>query len=212
MRQLASKLATVFGFFLFFAIIFSYQFRILLALVMETIFSPIVGLKFHYLVLIMALLTALYSNLIQKYTVDYKRLKELQSKVSQYQKEYIDAVKKKNQYKLKQLEQKKDEIRLMQSELMGMQFKPMAYTFIVSIPIWAWLWERAYLSYRNLKFGEPILEGFNLKNELFELTSPFLGSIHVYDFVLIFPWWLFWYLLCSIMFGQIFKKILKVGV
>ncbi|MEM1578857.1 MAG: EMC3/TMCO1 family protein [Archaeoglobaceae archaeon] len=212
MKGFVSKVAMVFGFMLFLGIIFSYEFRITLALFMETIFSPLIFLKFYILVLIMAILTALYSNLIQKYTVDIKRMKEVQKKLSEYQKEYIEAMKQKNQYKLKQLEQRKDEMRVLQSELMSMQFKPMSYTFIVSIPIWAWLWERAYLSYKNLKFGEPIIAGFQINNELFQITSPFWGTIHVNEFVAVFPWWLLWYLLCSIMFGQIIKKAMKVGV
>ncbi|MEM3796499.1 MAG: EMC3/TMCO1 family protein [Archaeoglobaceae archaeon] len=212
MKSFASKVAMVFGFMLFFGIVFSYEFRIALALFLETIFSPLVSLQFHVLVLVMAILTAFYSNLIQKFTVNYERMKEIQKKVSEYQKEYIEAMKQKNQYKLKQLEQKKEEMKLMQSELMSMQFKPMSYTFIVTIPIWAWLWERAYLSYRNVKFGEAILEGFHINNDLFQITSPFWGTIHVNDFIAIFPWWLLWYLLCSIVFGQIFKKAMKVGV
>lgn len=211
MKSFVSKVAMVFGFMLFFGIVFSYEFRIALALFLETIFSPLVGLQFHLLVLIMAILTAFYSNLIQKFAIDHKRMKELQKRVSEYQREYMDAVKKKNQYKLKQLEQKKEEMRMMQNELMSMQFKPMSYTFIVTIPIWAWLWERAYLSYRNVKFGEEVLGGFHINNNLFQIVSPFWGTIHVNDFVAIFPWWLLWYLLCSVVFGQIFKKAMKVG-
>lgn len=211
MKSFVSKVVMVFGFMLFFGIVFSSEFRIALALFLETIFLPLVSLKFHVLVLLMAILTALYSNLIQKYTVDYQRMKQIQKKVSEYQKEYIEAVKQKNQYKLKQLEQRKEEMKILQGELMSMQFKPMSYTFIVTIPIWAWLWERAYLSYRNVKFGENILQGFHIDNDLFQITSPFWGTIHVNEFVAIFPWWLLWYLLCSVIFGQIFKKAMKVG-
>ncbi|MCS7118935.1 MAG: EMC3/TMCO1 family protein [Archaeoglobaceae archaeon] len=212
MKGLISKIVMIFGFTIFFGIILSYDFRISLALLIENIFFPFVGLKFYILVLIMSILTALYSNLIQKYTVDYERMKVVQKKISEYQKEYIDAMKQKNQYKLKQLEQKKDEMKLLQSEMMSMQFKPMSYTFIVSIPIWAWLWERAYLSYRNLKFGDPVIPGFQIKNELFIINSPFWGTIHANEFLIIFPWWLIWYFLCSVIFGQFIKKILKVGV
>lgn len=211
MRGFVSKVVVVFGFMLFLGIIFSLEFRIALALFLETLFSPLISLKFHILVLLMAILTTFYSNLIQKYLVDYKRMKELQKKVSEYQREYIEAMKQKNQYKLKQLEQKKEEMRLIQSELMSMQFKPMSYTFIVTIPIWAWLWERAHLSYINFKSGAPILEGFHINNELFLVNSPFWGVIHVNEFITIFPWWLLWYLLCSVLFGQIFKRTMKVG-
>ncbi|MEM2086717.1 MAG: EMC3/TMCO1 family protein [Archaeoglobaceae archaeon] len=211
MRGVISRFASILGFLIFFGLIFSYEFRVTLALIVEKIFFPLSALKFFEVVLVMSILTGFYSNLIQKYAVDHKRLKELQKKISEYQKEYMDAVKKKNQFKLKQLESKKEEMKMLQSELMSMQFKPMSYTFIVSIPIWAWLWEKAYLSYQSVKFGAKV-ELFNLDNNLFFITTPFWGTIHVNEFVAIFPWWLLWYLVCSVMFGQLMKKLMKVGV
>lgn len=211
MKRFISRILAILGFLIFLGLIISYDFRIALAIMVEKIFFPLSSLKFFEVVLLMSILTGFYSNLIQKYTVDHKRLKELQKKISEYQKEYMEAVKQKNQFKLKQLEKKSDEMKMLQSELMSMQFKPMSYTFIVSIPIWAWLWEKAYLSYQNVNFGTPI-EIFDLDNSLFYVTTPFWGTIHVYEFVTIFPWWLLWYLVCSIMFGQLMKKLMKVGV
>jgi len=211
MKKIISRFASILGFLIFFGLIFSYDFRVALAVAIEQVFFPLSELKFYITVLIMAILTAFYSNLIQKYTVDYKRMKEIQKKVSDYQKEYMEAVKQKNQFKLKQLEKKSEEMRMLQSELMSMQFKPMSYTFLVSIPIWAWLWEKAYISYQNVKFGAS-LTVFNINNSLFYVTTPFWGKIHVGEMVAIFPWWILWYMLCSIMFGQVMKKMMKVGV
>lgn len=211
MKSIISKFLVIFGFLIFFGLILSPEFRMVLAIIVEWIFFPLSDLKFYIIVLIMSILTGLYSNLIQKYAVNYKRLKELQKKISEYQKEYINALKQKNQFKLKQLETKKDEMRILQSELMSMQFKPMAYTFIVSIPIWAWLWEKAYLSYQNVKFGIPV-KFFNLNNSLFYVSTPFWGYIHVGEMVAIFPWWILWYMLCSIMISQLIKKLMKVGM
>ncbi|MCX8172492.1 MAG: DUF106 domain-containing protein [Archaeoglobaceae archaeon] len=211
MKSLISRFLVILGFLIFFGLIFSYDFRITLAILVEWFFFPLSNLKFYITVLIMAILTGFYSNLIQKYTVDYKRMKELQKKISEYQKGYMDAVKQRNQFKLKQLESKKEEMRVLQSELMSMQFKPMSYTFLVSIPIWAWLWEKAYLSYQNVKFGTTN-EIFNLDNSLFFITTPFWGTIHVSEMISIFPWWILWYMLCSITVSQIIKKLMKVGV
>lgn len=211
MKSVISRFLVILGFLIFFGLIFSYDFRVTLAIIVEKFFFPFSSLKFYITVLIMAILTGFYSNLIQKYTVNYKRMKELQKKISEYQKEYMEAVKQKNQFKLKQLEKKGEEMRMLQSELMSMQFKPMSYTFLVSIPIWAWLWEKAYLSYQNVKFGTPA-EIFNLDNGLFYITTPFWGTIHVGEMVAIFPWWILWYMLCSITISQLIKKLMKVGV
>ncbi|MEM2726981.1 MAG: EMC3/TMCO1 family protein [Archaeoglobaceae archaeon] len=211
MKSVISRFLAILGFLIFFGLIFSYDFRVTLAIIVEKFFFPFSSLKFYITVLIMAILTGFYSNLIQKYTVNYKRMKELQKKISEYQKEYMEAVKQKNQFKLKQLEKRSEEMKMLQSELMSMQFKPMSYTFLVSIPIWAWLWEKAYLSYQNVKFGTPV-EIFNLDNALFYITTPFWGTIHVSEMVAIFPWWILWYMLCSITISQLIKKLMKVGV
>jgi uncharacterized membrane protein (DUF106 family) len=80
----------------------------------------------------------------------------------------------------------------MQTEMMSMQFKPMFYTAIVTIPIFMWLWIKTQ------------------DNSIVKV--PFNGEIHVADPVLIIPWWIFWYLLCSIAISQVIKKIFRLGI
>ncbi len=221
MKDILSKFAMVLGAVLFIGILFSRDFRLELGVAIDSIMLPFSGYKFHVTIFVMSIITGVYSNLIQKYTVNHKRLKHLQLVMRDYQKEYMEAMKQNNQFKLKQLEQKKPEIQQMQSEMMSMQFKPMFYTFIVSIPIFAWLWEKAVTSYEllsgNTNYGNvtahlPDWYLQTIKPELFMINVPFSGQIHVVTPVLIFPWWLFWYLLCSITVGQVIKKVLKVGV
>lgn len=220
MKDVISKLVMILGALLFIGILFSREFRLELGLFIDSIMLPFLNLKFHIIIFIMSIITGFYSNLIQKYTVDHKKLKHAQSVLREYQKEYMEAMKQNNQFKLKQLEQRKDEIQRLQSEMMSMQFKPMFYTFVVTIPIFAWLWEKAVASYELIydsSYGNVTAElpAWYIKSitpENFILNVPFSGEIHVITPVLIFPWWLFWYLLCSITVGQVIKKILKVGV
>jgi len=221
MKDVISKLVMVLGAFLFVGILFSREFRLELGLFIDSIMLPFLNLKFHIIIFIMSIITGFYSNLIQKYTVDHKKLKHAQSVLREYQKEYMEAMKQNNQFKLKQLEQRKDEIQKLQSEMMSMQFKPMFYTFVVTIPIFAWLWEKAVASYELIydssSYGNVTAElpAWYIKSitpENFILNVPFSGEMHVITPVLIFPWWLFWYLLCSITVGQVIKKSLKVGV
>jgi uncharacterized membrane protein (DUF106 family) len=140
---------------------------------------------------VLAIITASYSTLIQKFTVDTKKLKEIQKKVMEFQKEYMEATKQDNKFKLKQMEEQKAEIQQMQSEMMGMQFKPMFYTMVVTLPIFMWLYALT-------------------KSENMVITVPFSGQIHIADPVLFFPWWIVWYLLCSIAVGQIIRKLAKM--
>ncbi len=221
MKDILSKFAMVIGALLLAGIIFSKDFRLALGLLIDPILSPLSDVKFHITIFVLSIVTGLYSNIIQKYTIDHKKLREAQKILRDFQKEYMEAMKQNNQFKLKQLEKKKPEIQQLQSELMSMQFKPMFYTFLVTIPIFAWLWEKAVASYElthgataygNITQELPAAYIKALNPELFNIVAPFMGKIHVTSMVLIFPWWLFWYILCSITVSQVIKKVLKVGV
>ncbi len=173
-------------------VMISKDFRDQLALLASPILDPLYqAMPIHLVIFILAAFTGLYSSLIQKYTIDYARLKEIQKKVMEFQKEYMDAMKKDNKFKLKQLEKEQPEIQKMQSEMMSMQFTPMFYTVVVTIPVFMWLYTKTSLN--------P------------EVVVPFQGLIHIGQPVLILPWWIFWYLLCSIAWGQVIRKALKMG-
>jgi len=221
MKKVISRFIMILGAIFFIGILFSKEFRIEMGVIVELVMFPFSSYPFHIVILIVSILTGIYSNLIQKYTINYQRFRELQEIMKNYQKEYLEATKQNNQFKLKQLEERKHEVKQIQSELMSMQFKPMFYIFVVTIPIFAWLWEKASASYElitgtadygNLTTVLPEAFLKTLIPELYIVNSPFMGEIHVVTPVLIFPWWLFWYLLCSVTFGQIIKKVLKVGV
>ena len=125
MKQVISRFVMILGALLFIGILFSRDFRLELGLIVESVMFPFSSYPFHIVILIMSILTGVYSNLIQKYTINHRRLRELQEIMREYQKEYMEATKQNNQFKLKQLEEKKQEIQQLQSEMMSMQFKPM---------------------------------------------------------------------------------------
>lgn len=220
MKSAISKVALTLGFLLMIGIIVSRDFRLMLGLAIDPVMTPFAPLKFHITIFILAILTGIYSNLIQKYTVDFQKLKNFQKIQTEFQKEYIDAMKKNNKPKLEQLEKRKREIQVMQAEVLNMQMKSMGYTLIVTIPIFSWLWEKVAVSYELLYGGDlygnitqTLPEAFvsTINPELFKIVVPFSGVVHVAE-TFIFPWWLFWYLVCSIALGQIIKNVMKVGV
>ncbi len=192
MREVAKNIVRAIGILFFVGIFISKDFRVALGNLLSPILDPIYSqLGFLITVIILAVITGFYSTLIQKLTVDYKRLKEIQTKVMNFNKEYTEALKKNNQEKLKRLEAQKEEIQKLQGELFGMQFNPMFYTVVVTIPIFMWLYNISHLN--------PTV------------IVPFAGEIHVSHFYLIFPWWIWWYMFNSIAFGQVMRKMLKVG-
>ena len=137
---------------------------------MNQIFGPLLDvLPFHIVILIMAIITGVYSSVIQKYTMDWELLRknqevgrEIQAKRRQIEKEYREARLEENKYKIKKAEEKraklmKEQTEMMrgQSEMMMQQFKPMWYTMPVVIPIFGWL--RYVLYEGSFRFADKLL-------------------------------------------------------
>jgi len=191
--RILKMLITAISVIIFVGVMVSKDFRVYLGDLLSPVLDPMLGLiPFHIVIIILAVFTGLYTSIIQKMTINYERLKEIQKRVSAFQKEYLEATRKNNKAKLKRLEEQKDEIQKLQSEMMNMQLSSMIYIVVVTIPIFMWLYKTASLD--------------------FTIVIPFAGEIHTSKYYLILPWWLWWYMLNSFAFGQAIRKALKVGV
>jgi uncharacterized membrane protein (DUF106 family) len=189
-KRFISRFFLSLGIVFFIGIMISNDFRKELANLVAPVLDPLsASMPIYVVILILAAFTAVYTSVIQKFTVDMKKMKEIQQRVMSFQKEYMEAAKQDNKFKLKQMEEEKAEIQKLQSEMMSMQFKPMFYSIVVTLPIFMWLYSKT--------------------REVVSVIVPFSGEIHIADPILIVPWWLFWYLLCSIAIGQVVRKALK---
>jgi uncharacterized membrane protein (DUF106 family) len=190
-KRVISRFFMILGIFFLIGIMVSVEFRVHLAELVAPFLDPLsMTMPIYWVIIVLSVITAFYTSLIQKLTVDMKKLKSIQKRVMNYQRELMEATKQDNKYKLKQLEEEKKEIQQLQSEMMSMQFKPMFYSMVVTLPIFMWLLEKT--------------------KENVSVVVPFSGGIHIADPVIIFPWWLFWYFLCSIAINQVLKKALKM--
>ncbi|HIP25719.1 MAG TPA: DUF106 domain-containing protein [Archaeoglobus profundus] len=198
MKDTIQKLLMVLGGIFFIGVLIP-EFRIIMAKTVDPILRSLLIFPIHIVIMILATITAIYSSLIQKYMIDFRKMKEMQEKIFEFERQYFKAIKENNQFLIKQLEKRRDEIRLMQAEIMKMNFTSIFYVMIVTIPIWIWLW---YVIYDVAELG------IHNKVSKFTIIVPFQGYIHVSDFIVIIPWWLFWYLLCSMLVGQVIRKII----
>ena len=195
-RELANKIILGLGVMLFIGVMIP-SVRDLIGRVMDIFMSPvlsIVGEQNFFLVLsIMAIITAIYSSLIQKYVVDQSKMIEFQEKMKIFQKEMKEAQKTQNTYMLKKMEEQQAEIMQEQMTVMKDQFKPMFYIVLVSIPLLMW----AYLYIG----GHPTAT----------LIFPFWGEELLSGRVFyLFTFWLYWYFLSSLAFSQVLRKILNI--
>ena len=162
----------------------------------DSVFAPLVevfGIPFFILIVILSAATGLYSSIIQKYTIDYERMTDVQDRMKGFQKEYREAMLSQDEKRIKKLDVKKDRMMKEQSELSQQQFKPMAYILVLTVPIFFWL------LYRLSQINNTI-------------TLPYYGTVSLTAPLLwVIPAWIIWYMICSITISQVIRKALNIG-
>jgi uncharacterized membrane protein (DUF106 family) len=163
---------------------------------LDAILGPLAdALPFYIVIIVLSVLTALYSSVIQKYTIDYERMQEVQERMKVFQKEFREAQLSGDEKKIKKLEPKRDKAMKEQLEMSQNQFKPMAYILIISVPIFFWLLFRLNNVPVNI-----------------DITMPFFGTHTLTDFILgPIPAWILWYMICSLTLSQVVRKALNIG-
>jgi uncharacterized membrane protein (DUF106 family) len=163
----------------------------------DTVFAPLVlGFKipFYILIVILSAITGLYSSIIQKYTIDYERMTDVQDRMKEFQKEYREAQLSQDEKKIKKLDAKKDRVMREQLEMSQQQFKPMAYILVLTVPIFFWLLYRLSHQIQST------------------ISLPFAGLHSLNDPVLwVIPAWIIWYMICSLTLSQVIRKALNIG-
>jgi uncharacterized membrane protein (DUF106 family) len=151
-------------------------------------------LPFHIVLFILAAITGLYASLIQKYTMDWDFLRTQQEKMKRVQREMKEAQLSGDKSRQQQLQTEQMKMVSEQGKMMQMQFKPMLYIGIVSIPLFMW----AYL--------------YIAQNPTMTMTFPFWGN-HNINTAALGPvlYWFYWYFICSLPVSQIIRKALDIG-
>ncbi len=186
----------IFGFLVMFASMFLMDFRNVVAQIVDVIIQPFYStMPFFIMVLAIAAIVTVFSTFIQKYTMDWDLMRRVTEKNKALQKEMREAQLAGNKAKLKKLQDDQMAGMAEQTELTKMQFKPMGFLAIISVPLFIWAYW--YLSMHNT----------------LTMVFPFAGTVTLISGgFFIFPWWILWSLLCSLAIGQIIRKAFNVGI
>ncbi|MHC1579439.1 MAG: DUF106 domain-containing protein [Candidatus Alkanophagales archaeon] len=197
------RFLVIFGFSLLFGIIIFPDLRSGMGEALDVVLSPLVALLGGNVVLVifvLALLTGAYSALIQHYTIDWtlmERAREFQRRLRELQREYLEARRENNKFRMKRLERERLELMREQAEFSGemlrQQVKPMAYISIITIPLFMWLYHFVSQSGAAL-----------------HVVFPLVGKRRLMDWWFIFPYWVLWYIICSVPTGQLIRKFLEL--
>ncbi|NYT02827.1 MAG: DUF106 domain-containing protein [Methanosarcinales archaeon] len=188
------NIALTLGFALTFGIMISAEFREQIGTVMEVVIGWLPQiLPFHMVLFVLAAVTGLYASLIQKYTMDWDFLREQQVKMRSFQAQMRAAQLAGDKAKQQQLSQQQMDMMGDQGKMMKMQFKPMAYIGIVSIPLFMWAY--LYIGEHQILFNFPFWGPHDINSQV-------LGPIF---------YWFYWYFICSIPVSQMIRKALDIG-
>lgn len=155
-------------------------------------------LPFYLVVLVLALLTGVFSSIFQDNLGNMEVMGDYREK-SEELKERREKAKERGDDE--ELEQIQEEQMKMMSENLGMfkaQIRPMVWIMLFTIPVFLWL----FWVVRDL--------GVTVSNPV--IVMPYLGPIDSWTAGVAGPvqGWLVWYFVCSLGFSQIMRKSLNV--
>ncbi len=198
-KKVADNMIMVFAFIVMFA---SLAYRNEVGNALDVVLGPFADFigDFLIIILILSVVTGIYTSVVQKYTMNWELMaksKEYQKQIRDLQKEYMEAKKENNQHKMKKIEKKRTEVMRKQTQFSGemfkQQMKPMAYIMIITIPIFMWIWMYVE-SHPDMVVTFPLFG-------VTELSAAFVFSL---------PFWVLWYMMCSIPITQVVRKALGI--
>jgi len=183
--------------------------------VVNVFLGPIdAALPFYAVILSVALLTGLYSTLLQANLMNpeiigkyQERMKAMQSKQKELRKEKKEAEERDaTEAELDRIDNELDKAREEQMEAMteniGMfkeQFRPMVWIMLLTIPLFLWMYWK--------------IHGIGITGAEQTIVMPIVGETTWSSGLLgPMPAWIVWYFLCSMGFTQLLRKSLNIDM
>jgi uncharacterized membrane protein (DUF106 family) len=153
-------------------------------------------LPFYVVVLVLAVLTGLYSTLLQANLTDMDKMSEYQERAQALQDKMSEAKERGDEAEIERLREEQMEAFGDQAGMLKEQFRPMVWIMLLTIPVFLWM-------YWKLGSGQVP------QSEL-QMTLPLMGDATLNSNALVFPVWIIWYMLCSFSFSNIIRKALNI--
>jgi uncharacterized membrane protein (DUF106 family) len=143
-------------------------------------------------ILFASMIMSFISTAIRHYFINWADVAKNQKVMSAFNKLRREAMMSKNTAKLEKLTKMQPEIMKRTMKASTSQLKPMMFTMIIIILFFAWLSSFVFMNAQYSNFSVP-----------WNFHVPITGTY------IIFPYWIFLYMLASIPMGMIFQRVLK---
>jgi uncharacterized membrane protein (DUF106 family) len=152
-------------------------------------------LPFYAVVLVLAMVTGLYSTLLQANLMNTEKMGEYQERMSDIQERYKAAKERGDDEEVERINEERMDAMGDQMGMMKEQFRPMVWIMLLTIPVFLWLY------WMIIENG----------SELGSVTMPLIGQTDWTASALVFPAWIIWYFVCSMGFTQLLRKALNIS-
>ncbi|ARS88664.1 DUF106 domain-containing protein [Natrarchaeobaculum aegyptiacum] len=184
----------------------------------DTVLAPLdAALPFYAVILAVALLTGLYSTLLQANLMNPEVMAKYQERMKSMQEKQKDVRQRKQEAEerdapeaeIERLENEMEEVREEQMEAMaenmGMfkeQFRPMVWIMLFTIPLFLWMYWKILGNHGAAVSGTEL-----------EMIMPIAGHVQLNQGLLGPMWaWIIWYFVCSMGFTQLLRKALNIDM
>ena len=155
-------------------------------------------LPFYVVILILAVLTGLWSTILQDKLMDSEVMGEYQERMQDIQERRKDAKERGDDAELERIQEEQMEAMGDQMGMFKAQFRPMVWIMLLTIPAFLWMYWM-------------IRDGHLQEVEGAVMVMPLVGRVTDWQQgVFVMPAWIIWYFLCSLSFTQLMRKALNV--
>ncbi len=158
-------------------------------------------LPFYAVIMILAVMTGLYSTLLRANLMDMDQMAAYQERMQEIQERRKEAKENDDEEALQEIQQEQMDAMGDQLGMFKAQFRPMVWIMFLTIPAFLWMYWK--VGFRGSP-GDP-------DATFSTVVLPLLGEAAWTDPVVgLFQVWILWYFLCSLAFTQIIQKALNI--
>jgi uncharacterized membrane protein (DUF106 family) len=171
--------------------------RAVIGSTLDVLLGPLSSaLPFYMMILVLAVLTGLWSTILQDNLMNMDIMSDYQEKNKELRERRKQAKERGDDEALQEIQ--KEQMAMM-SENAGMfkaQFRPMVWIMVLTIPVFLWM----YWMILDVGVGQGTV-----------IVMPLIGEVTDWNAgVGPMPAWIIWYFVCSMGFAQIMRKALNV--
>jgi len=153
---------------------------------------------FYVMILVLAVLTGLWSTLLQDRLTNLDNMSGYQEKQQELREREKKAKEEGDDEALDEIRQEQMEMMTENLGMMKQQFRSMPWIMLFTIPVFLWV----YWQVKGIGIGHagPVM------------VMPLVGEVNAWQAGIIGPLqaWIFWYILCSMSLSQIIRKSLNI--